>query len=385
MHDDGPVGPASLPLARRATKRSLIVLSHAMERAFAQDRAGDRPRLGPALLLASFQHRSYLEPAVDRLRRMAGRGVLVLTAFVGDTAGLPPLVHPTAIPPEHPLAEHWALVVLGGELGTALVGRDLAPGQRVAGQAEHDRVFEARWTFQRLRAAAEAANLLSQLAPHCPPDLMDPARAIVRQAANVPVSDVESRLATAAEALVRSIERAHIRSATLAARLESSRHVAEADELTGLHNRRYLNRFLRADPEAAARPLAVLMIDLDNLKVINDQWGHAAGDAALRSVARAIEDTCRSGDILVRWGGDEFLVLLPGTSEELAGRVAQRIVAAVRRSSAGPTGRGRLPFPISVSVGVSGMRDRSLPLDALDAALRLAKAANVDRVDTGLV
>ncbi|MGB0468250.1 MAG: GGDEF domain-containing protein [Pontibacterium sp.] len=100
------------------------------------------------------------------------------------------------------------------------------------------------------------------------------------------------------------------------------------DELTGLYNQRHFYSVLSVEMSRAGRyqhPLSLLCIDLDNLKKVNDQLGHLEGDRILREASRALLDCCRSIDLSFRYGGDEFMVLLPQTDCAEAARVAERI------------------------------------------------------------
>jgi two-component system, cell cycle response regulator len=164
------------------------------------------------------------------------------------------------------------------------------------------------------------------------------------------------------------------------------------DELTGWHNRRYLNARLREELARAQRQgctLALLMIDVDNLKEINDSCGHLAGDEALREVAARIEAEVRSSDTAARFGGDEFVVLLPSTAPAEACLLAERIRRAVAASPI-ELEPGR-PRAVTLSVGVAGLvpTSRAGDLKALgerllaeaDAALYRAKTAGRDRVE----
>ena len=110
------------------------------------------------------------------------------------------------------------------------------------------------------------------------------------------------------------------------------------DPLTALYNRRYFQDFMRDAPERPERrrrgeggaPIhALLLIDIDLFKQTNDQYGHAAGDAVLVVVARRLRDTLRETDMIVRWGGEEFLVLVPATSADKLDEIAARIMTAV--------------------------------------------------------
>lgn len=156
-----------------------------------------------------------------------------------------------------------------------------------------------------------------------------------------------------------------------------SREVAESDAqtdaLTGLGNRRFWDAQLLAEEERCRRfgsSAAVLTVDVDGLKAVNDDLGHLAGDAALATVARALRSCSRPGDVLVRWGGDEFLLLLPGADAVSALDVAERLTRAVADAELPAPWADR---PLSVSVGVCGDSAQRLPMEALDAALNVAK------------
>ncbi len=126
------------------------------------------------------------------------------------------------------------------------------------------------------------------------------------------------------------------------------------DALTGLHNRRYLERRLNQEIARSARylqPLSCLFLDADHFKLINDTHGHAAGDQVLREVARRVVAQLRSSDIATRYGGEEFVVLLPQTGMEEARVLAERIRDAV--SSAPIALDDKHYIQITVSIGVS--------------------------------
>ena len=128
---------------------------------------------------------------------------------------------------------------------------------------------------------------------------------------------------------------------------ESRQHLAITDELTGLANRR---RLLEELEEALAAPfhesrqadsLALLLIDLDHFKEINDSFGHHTGDALLRQIGPRIRQVVRHGDLVARLGGDEFAVLLYGANTLKAATVAQRIsICSKNRSTSGPRACG---------------------------------------------
>ena len=161
--------------------------------------------------------------------------------------------------------------------------------------------------------------------------------------------------------------------------------LATIDTLTGLANRRYfLELAERAFYQAQRynRPLSVVMIDVDNFKQINDTFGHAAGDQVLAGISKRMQQVLRRSDILGRYGGDEFVVLLPETGQEGARRMTERLREAVARNV---ETIGNLDLPVSLSVGVSssfGMTNITLDqlLQRADKALYTSKQSGRDRV-----
>lgn len=160
------------------------------------------------------------------------------------------------------------------------------------------------------------------------------------------------------------------------------RRAAVLDPLTGLLNRSGLeNRFheLAEQARQTGEPISVLICDLDHFKAINDVHGHAVGDAVLRDVAYELRKELRSFELIYRIGGEEFLVVLPGATEQDALALGERLRRAVRRSPA----QG---ISLTISVGVSASRGADVqfaPLfAAADRALYRAKAEGRDRVAT---
>jgi diguanylate cyclase (GGDEF)-like protein len=193
------------------------------------------------------------------------------------------------------------------------------------------------------------------------------------------------------------------------------RDFTEIDPLTGLHNRRYLldrvaehvsQRGLEYSSRRAAdraRSAGIIMIDLDDFKAINDTYGHAAGDEALKHLAGLLRQCVRDGDRLARWGGDEFLVFLPQVDRERIHEVAERILSAVRsqpcslpahashgsRGSHGSEGSEDSTCQLTCSIGWSAFDWRPRPdgaspwehaLAAADEALYTAKRDGRDRI-----
>lgn len=165
--------------------------------------------------------------------------------------------------------------------------------------------------------------------------------------------------------------------------LQAMARQAGTDALTGLANRRALDAALDAQCALAqreGRPCAVLMLDLDHFKTINDTHGHAVGDAVLRAFGARLQAQLRVSDLCARYGGEEFVVLLAGTPFEPAEEVGERLRAAVRGA---PLAEGVVT---TVSVGTASYRagdDAAALLARADAALYEAKRRGRDRVVCG--
>jgi diguanylate cyclase (GGDEF)-like protein len=156
------------------------------------------------------------------------------------------------------------------------------------------------------------------------------------------------------------------------------------DQLTGLLNRRYFDEAVEAalaNARRAGTELSLIVLDLDRFSAVNNAYGHAVGDTVLRRVARAIKSATREGDVVVRYGGEEFVVIAPATDGDGAVIAAERIREAVAAAGTDPVD-GRL-IPITVSAGVASLVDetdgRGL-FRAADSALLAAKRAGRDRV-----
>ena len=159
---------------------------------------------------------------------------------------------------------------------------------------------------------------------------------------------------------------------------------ARTDPLTGLFNRHHFGEHLQRTLNEADRydaPVSLVLVDIDNFKRVNDTWGHEAGDAVLKQVARILQDGVRSVDICVRYGGEEIAMLLPKTPSERAVEVAERLRA---RIASQPVKHGRSEIPVTASFGVATypetvkVRDQLFP--ASDKALYIAKHEGRNRV-----
>ena len=163
-------------------------------------------------------------------------------------------------------------------------------------------------------------------------------------------------------------------------------HVARTDALTGLPNRRYIEEAMEAECARAARydqPVCVAMADLDYFKRINDGYGHQTGDDALKFVAGLARDACRAADLVSRWGGDEFVFILPSTTMKNAKRFAERFRQALA-GAAFTHPKLKKPARMTISLGVAQagpdtFANANLLLERADKALYAAKAAGRNR------
>ncbi|MFQ5804930.1 MAG: diguanylate cyclase [Phycisphaerae bacterium] len=168
-----------------------------------------------------------------------------------------------------------------------------------------------------------------------------------------------------------------------ARRYQRARVEARVDRLTGLFNYRWMIEAVGKEIRRAQRygnPLALIMIDLDGLKSVNDRFGHLAGDALLRHTAGKISAALRQIDSAARIGGDEFVVLLPATALDGARHVAQRIVTAIRRDA--PL-IAQKPLPVAASLGVAQWQegwDENRLIQAADKAMYTAKCKGHNRL-----
>lgn len=176
---------------------------------------------------------------------------------------------------------------------------------------------------------------------------------------------LESRLGTAINDISASLADTHDR--------------ATFDRLTGVTNRQALLTHLSAEIERASRyerPLCVAFIDIDNFKSVNDMYGHAAGDVILRGVAQTISENLRSSDLIGRYGGEEFMLILTETNVEEGAALSEKLRTLVERARYSVVGNAAMT--VTISVGVAGGLGQRLRLDNLvrdaDAAMYSAKS-----------
>ena len=167
--------------------------------------------------------------------------------------------------------------------------------------------------------------------------------------------------------------------------IQPLRRSAEVDSLTGVGSRSFFERAARRRVEQAMKngtPLSCVLLDVDDFKAYNDAYGHEAGDEVLRGVAKIIRESARADDLIGRYGGEEF-VLLVNDDAEGALEVAERIREAVRRECV-PATENPLERPITVSLGVVSLSEETWSLERLvamaDAEMYRSKKTGKDRV-----
>lgn len=165
--------------------------------------------------------------------------------------------------------------------------------------------------------------------------------------------------------------------------LALNRELATRDELTGLLNRRHMLELMQLEQrraERSGRNLVVALLDIDHFKLINDNHGHATGDHALQLFATAVRGSVRGTDVLARWGGEEFVLLISDTSTDDAADLLERVRCAVA-ALALPHAGGVICFTVSIGMAVYQAGDSiEYTLERADKALYAAKNSGRDRV-----
>jgi diguanylate cyclase (GGDEF)-like protein len=351
------------------TKRAMLVLSHAMERAF--ETAGSDLPEDRGLVVALFQRREYFDVEAARYLALSQSGHTVIVGFTGSVDGVPEELHVVSLDDDEVRAREWVVLLVRGAYATSLVATDAAELSRGEMTIQASRVFRSRWRFDRNAVLVEVREYLGILADDLEPGVLSGAIECVERCEAEPASLIETRLADAAEHLVSSIELGERRVRQLRADLEESQLRAERDELTGLNNRHFLERFLGSGNQPA--DLLALLVDVDGLKAVNDTEGHLAGDVLLQTVASGLRENTRRGDVVVRWGGDEFLLLLSRVDDGTGRVIGEQLAQAIHAK--------QLPEPWghlrpSVSIGACWTRRTSLPIDELDDALYRVKRSH---------
>lgn len=270
----------------------------------------------------------------------------------------------------------------GANLGEALLARERAEeawallGSRLdqGGVAAADEPVTRMRLHHALARAAEALGRPADALRHLKAYLSIERRRSLQQA------EAQARLLVTR----REAEQARLELAAQARRAEVLEREAQRDPLTGLANRREADRRLPellARSAASGQPATLAMLDLDRFKQVNDVFGHAVGDAVLRRFAEVVTAQLRGDDLLVRWGGEEFLLVLTGTAPEDAPEVAERLRRSVQAEPWSAIAPG---LAVTVSIGLTSGTGPGpeLLVRRADDALYRAKAAGRNRVAT---
>ena len=166
--------------------------------------------------------------------------------------------------------------------------------------------------------------------------------------------------------------------------VDKIKQVSDTDDLTGLYNMRAFSSMLQRAFQQSVRhghPLSMIMVDSDNLKNVNDSLGHEAGNRLLQHLVRCVRDELRGSDVMARFGGDEFVILLPETNRRGAHELAERIRKSVESSRFDARGND---FNITISLGIASYPDDGgnleVILDKADKAMYRAKKQGRNRV-----
>jgi two-component system cell cycle response regulator len=281
-------------------------------------------------------------------------------------------------------------------------------GRFLAGQAELDVVSDPQaGFFQAAEAPYECMLISTAFANYDPLRLCSQIRSLdrTRFLPIILLADTgeENRIVRGLELgindyLVRPIDRQEL-TARLRTQVKRKRYndelrasvaqtieMAVTDALTGLHNRRYLDSHLKTLFDRAVsrrRPLSMMITDLDRFKSINDTHGHDGGDDVLREFARRLRKNVRGIDLACRYGGEEFVIVMPDTEASVAEKVAERIRAEIERHPF-PVGKTGQTIALTISVGVSSvLRGPDAVEDLIkraDLALYEAKSGGRNRV-----
>lgn len=346
------------PISRMRSKRTLATASFAIERFAAE--LGDG-----AVLVGAFQHRPYFDPMRATYDRLVLAGVEVVTTYVGPSVAGQLAAH-VELAPDEPMAQRWDAVLVADEVCAYVTAVDRHELGDPIGGLEPARVFAAEIGVDPWRAADLLDEFVDTAGDRLPAPLADRLRRAATRRRDLPVAAAHRAWGGGFVLLCDRLD------ATVAA-WRNEADAATHDALTGVLNRQGLRRWAGGDDPLPIPAVGVVMVDLDGFKQINDTRGHDMGDRILVAVAEALSSQIRARDLVVRWGGDEFVVLCPGidSCSQLA-ELVQRLDAAISSIDID----GVVP---AASFGTQISRSRPFVLDSADAAMYAAKEAKPGR------
>ncbi len=355
-NSDGPGRPLSKP--------TLTTLSRAVEHY--------ATKVGPdALVVSTFQRSTYFARSAARYAAMAAVGVTTVAAYSGELVDTPGVTS-VLLDEHHPLAAEWGTLLLSPAMSVYVGGRDLVVLDESSLDMQSGRRFLASLTFDQDEVADHGDRYVAMLSDRLDRTMADRlAEAVADCRRRGPTAGLGA-IAAATAVLVNRLEEQHRTLAATRDALLAETERADIDPLTGLLNRSGLERWLGTDPTRPSNvelpSTGLILVDLDDFKAVNDRHGHSVGDSLLAEIGIAVRTSVRPGDVVCRWGGDEFVVLCPGATDDDLLSIADRLVGAVGAVRVGDA-------RVTASVGCQGSSRHPFPIAAADDALYRAKAA----------
>jgi diguanylate cyclase (GGDEF)-like protein len=350
--------------SRPLSKPTLTTLSRAIEHY--------ATKVGPdALVVSTFQRSAYFTRSAARYAAMSDAGVTTVAVYSGESVDVPGVAS-LLLDEHHPLVAEWGTLLLSPSMSVYLGGRDLVVLDESSLDVQSGRRFLASLTFDHVQVAELGDRFAALLEGHIDRATTDRLTGAVDDFRRRGPSAGQEAIAAATTVLVQRLEEQHRAIAATRDALLAETERADIDPLTGLLNRSGLERWLGTDPtRPSAEELpatALILVDLDDFKSVNDRHGHGTGDALLAEIGIAVRGSIRPGDVVCRWGGDEFVVLCPGATDGDLLSIADRLVEAVGATRVGDA-------RVTASVGCQTSSRHPFPIAAADDALYRAKAA----------